>query len=177
MSHDARAIANYFLDRAKAEGLSLTPMHVLKLVYIADGWHLAIRGTPLINDPVEVWDYGPVIPNLYHSVKRYGRNAITEPIAELVIPKGGITKIVFGEEEYEKIEEEFTEDEEALLNRIFDVYGGLEAFQLSALTHREGTPWAVIKSAAPFVRGQVIPNSLIKDHFLGMAARHGDSDD
>jgi|GEM_PF-5349088 len=39
MSYSPSVIANYFLDRASKEGRAVTPMQLLKLVYIAHGWH------------------------------------------------------------------------------------------------------------------------------------------
>lgn len=57
MAHDARAVANYMLAVAEKKGMTLTPMQVLKLVYLAHGWSLAWFGRPLIRDDVEAWDY------------------------------------------------------------------------------------------------------------------------
>lgn len=40
-------VANFFLDRAEEEGFPLTQLKLMKLVYIAYGWHLAITGEAL----------------------------------------------------------------------------------------------------------------------------------
>ena len=58
----------------------LTPIHILKLVYIAHGWSLAIGEHPLIRNEIEAWEYGPVIRSLYDAVKRYGRDPISAPL-------------------------------------------------------------------------------------------------
>ena len=50
-----------------------TPMHVLKLTYLCHGWMLGIYDHALINEPVEAWQYGPVVPSLYHKYKKFGR--------------------------------------------------------------------------------------------------------
>ena len=55
-------------------------MKLQKLAYFAHGWNLAIRNTPLINESVEAWKFGPVIPSLYHDVKGYGMEPITAKI-------------------------------------------------------------------------------------------------
>src|SRR4051812_24192144 len=72
------AVANYFIGRAMQEGKALTPMQVIKLTYLAHAWHLAISSTPLIAATVEAWKFGPVIPSLYRSLKKYGSGTITE---------------------------------------------------------------------------------------------------
>src|SRR5437870_2146380 len=42
--HDSRTVANHFLRLAREKGDFLTPMQVLKLVYIAHGWMLGLYG-------------------------------------------------------------------------------------------------------------------------------------
>ena len=84
--YSAKAIANYFLDKADEESISLTPMKIIKLVYIAHGWYLALTDKPLIKDYVEAWTYGPVIPDLYHEFKKYGNRPIQEYATEIVTP-------------------------------------------------------------------------------------------
>ena len=45
MSYSASAIANEILARATGAGVSLTSMQLIKLVYIAHGWSLAVYGS------------------------------------------------------------------------------------------------------------------------------------
>lgn len=73
------AVANYFLDKAREDGVDLSPMKLQKLIYFAHGWHLAIYGEPLIDESVEAWAWGPVISSIYHDFKKYGRDPITSP--------------------------------------------------------------------------------------------------
>jgi len=70
------AVANYFIYKSIDEGVSITPMKVLKLVYIAHGWHLGIRKEPLITEQTEAWKYGPVVESVYIAFKKYGKNDI-----------------------------------------------------------------------------------------------------
>ena len=79
----SKAVANYFLDIAERDGKTLNPMKLQKLVYIAHGWHLAIRRRPLIRESVEAWKYGPVIADLYHEFKKFGNMPITERATEI----------------------------------------------------------------------------------------------
>ena len=155
MEHDARAVARYFLEEAEFRGPTLTSMQVLKLVYIAHGWMLAIHGRPLIRERIEAWRFGPVIPTVYDAVKRFGSGPIDEPI--------------------EGPKEPFTLEERHVMNRVYEVYSRLHAFQLSALTHREGTPWHKLwHDEQGREQSYPIPNHLIAEHYRNIAqASHG----
>jgi len=80
MNVSANAIANIFLDLAKNENKRLTNMQLQKLVYIANGYCLAICNQPLYHDNTHAWQWGPVITKLYESLRKYGSNVVTEPI-------------------------------------------------------------------------------------------------
>lgn len=81
MKDNALAVANYFIDLARKENRGLTQLGLMKRVYIAHGFSLAINKTSLLDnrfDKVEAWKYGPVIPSVYHSFKQYRSEPITE---------------------------------------------------------------------------------------------------
>jgi antitoxin SocA-like protein len=80
MAVQARVVANEFIRLAEADGRALTPLQVIKLAYIAHGWMLALYQRPLISDSIEAWKYGPVIPTLYHALKKYGAGSVTGTI-------------------------------------------------------------------------------------------------
>ena len=76
MPYDAATVANRFIELAESDsGRRLTPMQLIKLTYIAHGFSLAIKNRPLLDESVEAWRYGPVIPSLYRKLKSYGRIA------------------------------------------------------------------------------------------------------
>lgn len=70
--HSSVKVANYFIDKAKFEHRGLHPMQIVKMVYIANGWHLGYFDEPLISDKIEAWDFGPNIPKLYGKVLYMG---------------------------------------------------------------------------------------------------------
>lgn len=72
----AKEIANYFLGIADNNGKPISPMKLLKLVYYAHGWHLALSGNPLIKENVEAWRFGPVVRCLYDEFKIWGNGPI-----------------------------------------------------------------------------------------------------
>ena len=54
-------------------------------------------------------------------------------------------------------------DAKNLIYKVTEVYGVLSAFQLSDITHREGTPWSQVYTDG--ARDTVIPNLIIKNHY------------
>lgn len=149
MAYEAKTIAEYFLLLAKQEGEAITPLKMQKLVYFAHGWYLAIYGEPLVNEHVGAWPYGPVIRAIYDEYKKYGRDAIPMEDDGASIGEGlqGDTKTI------------------TLLNKIWEVYRTFTAFQLSNVTHEEGTPWHKANTNNSFI----IPNEEIKKYFINQA--------
>ena len=78
MAEAPETIANYFISKALADGIKLTLLQLIKLVYLAHGWHLGLTGRPLISETVQAWKYGPVIKSLYDRFKRYDSQPLDE---------------------------------------------------------------------------------------------------
>ena len=166
-----KAACNFFLDKAKDEGTYLTPMKAIKLVYIAHGYSLALLDHPLIDDHVEAWQFGAVIPSLYHELKIYGSGKIKYPILVDGIDK--LDLILLNETELNKkyegfeISYRFTGDELELMDAVWVVYKSKDGLQLSKLIHLPNTPWDIVwnQRGGRYERGAVIPNGLIKQHY------------
>lgn len=144
---DSRVVANRFLELAEAGGRKLTPMQVLKLVYIAHGWSLGLYNNPLIDQDVEAWQYGPVIPALYNAMRGFRGGAVRGPL-----PLGWGTSA-----------EELDETELDLIQQVFNLYGHMNGIALSRITHAPNTPWA--RTYTPGRFGTVIPQDVIADHY------------
>lgn len=140
-------IADILLRIAKEKEKQLTPMQLMKLTYIANGWSLAVRDKSLFNNPIEAWKYGPVMPDLYHATKAFGRTAI--PLDRI---KGGI----------EDVSPEYSEEVE-FLKKVYDLYEDKSGITLSSLTHMHGTPWHQMYDENHMSKR--IPVPLIKEHY------------
>lgn len=148
--HDSRTVANRFLELARATGDCLTPMQVLKLVYIAHGWMLGLYGRALIKDRVEAWQYGPVIPALYNAMRDYRGAPVTVPV------KAPSDDILDG-------------NEDDIVRQVYEIYGKKTGPALSRLTHATGTPWHMTYVPGEF--GLTIPTDIIEDHYQRLAAK------
>lgn len=151
---NSEAVANYFIQKSFDKGVALSPMKLLKLVYIAHGWHRGYFSKNLINDAVQAWRYGPVIPDLYRHVKHFGKCDIDAPIEGYGVA---------GDANNPPPDQHTL----ALLDRVWEIYSGYGGVQLSAMTHQPGTPWDQIwrSSGGDNYRGAIIPNELIEQHY------------
>ncbi|MGL4463981.1 MAG: Panacea domain-containing protein [Planctomycetia bacterium] len=166
--YSSKAVANEFL---KLAGLgALTPMKLLKLVYFAHGWHLAIAGGTLIDEQIEAWPYGPVVTSLYHDLKKYGSSPISAFIEDLEfedddrLPRITTPFVVSDDSE----PDEGDVFAKALIDRVWELYGRLTAGQLSNMTHEAGSPWDAVKTLygdRPIPKGTDIPEDAIRDYF------------
>jgi len=126
--------ANFFID--SVDNMSLTKLH--KMLYFAQGVHLARTGMPLFDNDIHAWPYGPVVPTVHN---KFSPN------------KGGVRLL----EEY--ISPSFTNTEESALVDVAVEYGLCSAATLSDITHQEGTPWTET------TKNEIIPSNLIKEYF------------
>ncbi|HEY9018167.1 Panacea domain-containing protein [Thiomicrospira sp.] len=138
------AVANKFIELARNEdNHSLTNMKLQKLVYIAHGFSLAGMDEPLLtNEDVYAWQFGPVIRDLYQSLRKYGRGEVTD-----FIPSS------------DQINDE---EQQQLIKAIWEGYGHHSGFALSQITHRPNTPWSKVWNQAPYSE---IPRNLIRAHY------------
>ena len=165
MPYPATVIANEFIVLAKENGQTLTPLKLQKLVYFAHGWCLALTGNSLISDRVQAWQYGPVIPSIYHGFKDVGNGAIHNLSSDLVSVSGLRFKGHATLDDFPDSQER--QNAKGIVAKVLDVYGGYTAARLSNATHQNGTPWQQVYREGE--RGITIPNDLIRTYFQGLA--------
>ena len=152
MPYSAIKVANEFLRLAGQDNPPrfLTPLQLIKLVYIAHGWSLHFSpATPLLNEPTQAWQYGPVVPSLYSAVRGYGSSPIASPLKGDTDPQ------------------EIDEQSKNLIAAVFNAYAHYSGVQLSSMTHQPDTPWFRAWNEAG--RNAVIGNDAIKEHYDRLA--------
>jgi len=140
------AVAQYLLDRCKERhDDAVTPMQLLKLVYIAHGYMLGEHGEPLLDEPIEAWQYGPVVRSVYDAVRAY-RSQPVEHIAGARRWSG-----------------QFKVHEQNIMAEVAEKYGAVNGVRLSAATPKSGTPWSVTWERNG--KNSIISNDLIEDFY------------
>ena len=161
MPFSAAAVANEFLRLAHRDHKPITPLKMQKLVYFAHGWHLAITGKPLITEPIQAWQYGPVISSLYQIFKEAGSSPIRFA-ASVPIQNGFIAASLDREGAPEEVA-----IAKQIIERVWNQYGKYTAAQLTTITHSEKSPWAKVEHKE--LPEQTIPNEWIRNYFVHQA--------
>jgi uncharacterized phage-associated protein len=136
-------------------------MKLQKLLYLSHGYYLATTTTPWIDEAFEAWDYGPVVPSIYHEFKRFGSSSIgrgARCTALIHEPSGFRWETPEGATDHDDIGGQ-------VVNWVLNTYGGKSAIYLSELTHKVGSPWEVIRQNTGNARNQDIPNEAIREYF------------
>jgi len=155
------AISRFFLERAKRDNVrDVTPMKVLKLVYIAHGWVLCFTDQPLLSEKIQAWKYGPVVPSVYHKFKEFGDSSIPFSVVE-------------------SLPQLTTEDDQVAdaLAGVWNGYKGFTGIQLSSLTHQPNTPWYETwhASGGRDSRSAIIDNQTIRRHYCDLLKQADDT--
>ena len=121
MAHTALTVAKYFLALPdKDSGELISNLKLQKLLYYAQGYHVAIHGInePLFHEKLYAWKHGPVVKSVYNHFSNYGSKAL---------PSGELPTV-------------FSSNTKLLLDDIHSVFGRFSAWALREMTHRE-SPW------------------------------------
>lgn len=69
-------VARYIIWYCKEQGYTISNLKLQKILYFVQAEFLVSRGEPCFYEEIEAWDFGPVIPEVYHEFKIYGSSAI-----------------------------------------------------------------------------------------------------
>jgi len=128
----------------------LSNLKANKLLYISQMLHIKnCDNAPMFSGQFEAWDYGPVLPEIYHSAKVFG----SKPIRDIYT-------------NYEIISEK--ENAGRILKDAANFGLRKNASTLVAITHWKDGAWA--KRYTPNARGVVITNADIAEEIKARRA-------
>jgi len=136
--------AKYLLTLDDVSSGDLTSnLKLQKLLYYAQGLHLALHNAPLFDARIEAWQHGPVCPPVYHEFKRCGSGAVDAVAFDV---------------------DSLSQQARDVLDEAHTVYGQFSAWRLRELTHAE-PPWrgAYDENASPSVE---ISHDALRTYFL-----------
>ena len=134
-------VADFMILSAGQES-DMTNMKINKLLYYAQGTHLARTGKPLFNDDIKAWDHGPVVTPVWRKyTTEHGSNPILETSEGFDADKS------------------FSQEEADTIIDVICEYGKYAASYLRNKTHAPGTPWSSV------AHNDVISKNLLRQYF------------
>ena len=140
--YSALDVARYIIWYCKKQGYSISNLKLQKILYFVQANFLVSIGRPCFEEDIEAWDFGPVVPEVYHEFKLFGSSDIPKFVcqnAEAVILKR----------------------DRALINEMVDQCAKYSASTLVEITHNQA-PWC---DAYEKYCNNIIEKSAIKEYF------------
>ncbi len=142
MSYPIIDISNKIIANTNINpGETISNLKLQKLLYYTQGFFIAVFDRKLFEEPIEAWQYGPVVREAYLHFKDFGSSSIS--LQEDV-------KII-----------NLAQDEDELFKEVMEEYGQFSAVKLMNMTHEE-SPWKKTFSENP--QGE-ISYELLKEYF------------
>lgn len=123
-------VANSILSLSFEKGHSISPMKLQKLMYFVYKRYLKQNRRSLFDEYFQVWQYGPVLPSIYHEFKDYKARGITD-----------YAYSDFDENRNVFVISESSRDFHEALEFVWGKYRNYDGIELSELTHRDNTAW------------------------------------
>lgn len=116
-------VADYLLMKGnKPNGEPLTQLGMQKLVYLCQGWHLAIADEELFREDIYAYDLGPVVKELRRRFHFFGADPLP------AVPITDADRIL-------------SASAKRVIDDVWTYYGKMPTSKLVDLTHVEGSPW------------------------------------
>lgn len=141
MMRNVYSVAGTIADRADWQ---LSNLSLQKLVYLAQMMHLGETGRPMFPEDFQAWDYGPVVPALYHDLKMFGATPVARYSRLRVI-------------------DDPLPVEDSIIDQMVEIGKTAKPSQLVQFTHWKDGAWA--KTYQAHVKNLTIPKSLIKEEY------------
>jgi len=129
MSYPVIDIANKIIANTDSNhGETISNLKLQKMLYYLQGFFIAVFNRKLFEEPIEAWQYGPVVRDVYFHFKDFGSASISLNEGETII--------------------DLTETETELYREVMEEYGQFSAIKLMHMTHEE-LPWKKTFSENP----------------------------
>ena len=135
----------------------VTPLALQKMLYFAQGIHMALSGMEFFREECEAWAHGPVFKDVYDIFKNFKYNPIDD-----------IRFAMFQNRFHE-----LPDDEKRIIDLVVETFGMYSGKVLERITHEE-TPWknARVNCLPGESSNEVISKESIKKYFSGVSREY-----
>ena len=132
-------IARFIINYANRRGFVISNLKLQKILYFVQAFFLVNShgNTPCFDEEIEAWDFGPVVPIVYHEFKQFGSGPI--PVVERYVSWEDRISI-WNARTIEFNENIIAPDDRHNIELVVDEFSQYSAYQLVQLTHKQ-SPW------------------------------------
>lgn len=135
-------VADAILDLAFKDGIEINHLKLQKLLFLGQGWSLSLKNQVLFKDPIELWQYGPIIRSVCDQLLSTKNKPLTKSL---------------------KTKKKLNYNANCIINLLWEAYKDEDTEILSRITHAKDSPWSIIYKYDPTVK--VIPNYMMHYYF------------
>ncbi len=133
--YDVSDVARYVINYINSKGNVISNLKLQKVLYFIQAAFLVEKGIPCFDEELEAWDFGPVVPSVYHAYKKFGAGYIPS-INNYFQFSSDIFECRFVDYDNSIIYDE----DKLLINNMVDQCINYSASQLVDITHHQ-SPW------------------------------------
>lgn len=150
--YNALTIANYIVEYCNARRYSMSNLKLQKVLYFVQANFLVstLNHRPCFTNRIEAWDFGPVVPDVYHHYKMFG-------VGDIPIMSDDFLSRYFG-----GINEYITQSDKEMIDEVIEYTRDYTASDLVQLTHNQA-PW---KKAYDRYWDREIRNKELLEYFM-----------
>lgn len=141
--YKALTIARYIIEKCNDEKKSISNLKLQKILYFVQANFLVSKNQPCFSEQIEAWDFGPVVPEVYHEYKIYGGASIPAFFRDNAISV-------------------ISTNDKKLIDEMIDSCADYSASALVEITHNQ-SPW--LEAYNKPGKNNVITNESIKNFF------------
>lgn len=116
-------ISSYIIYYSKKKNYGVSNLRLQKLLYYVQAEFLLEQGIGAFKEEIEAWDFGPVVPEVYHMYKMFGREDIVYPLDMFIDSVSEIEK-----------------DDRDIIDDVLERSKNIPTIELVNMTHNEA-PW------------------------------------
>ncbi|GAC42831.1 Panacea domain-containing protein [Paenibacillus popilliae] len=142
-------VADYFLDKFKREGCTVTHLKLQKMCYYAQAYYLAEYGEEMFSSTFEAWKHGPVSRALYSRFRKARHRPLPFPSS---VNMNVFTSCMLG-----------------VMDVVWNKFWDKDPNWLKKQTHME-IPWRQARGTTPYGEScsEIIDTNVMQDYYKGL---------
>ena len=151
-------VARFIINYCNRNNYEISNLKLQKLLYFIQADYLSSgKRVPCFDEEIQAWNFGPVVPEVYHAFKTYGSGHIPSIDSYVCID---LDNMEFGRKKYD--ETVIDEEDRRHIGNIIDGLSPYSTTTLVNITHNQ-TPW---QDAYRKGHNSVISKEDIKEYFV-----------